>query len=109
DPLKVAHQDHPKVHPRRDRRPAHRGRVKGTTKLFDPGVEASLGQHLVQLPVERMSRRLRQLVRGHPHSLLLAPASSQSHRDSCFVREARSTSDGRYSTTAVKGTFSTGC
>ena len=109
DPFEVAHQNHAEVHARRDRRPTHDGRVVRLTELLDPIIELGLRQHLIQLPIKWVPRRLGQIGGCNPQPLLLRFAFTQGHRDSCFVRGGNSNPDGRHYTTAVKRTFSTGC
>jgi hypothetical protein len=67
DPLEVAHQQHPKVDPRRNRRPARRAAglvVRCAQRLHEP-VEARFGQQLVELPVKGVTLRPRQTVMRH--------------------------------------------
>ncbi len=79
DPLEEADKHHPEEDPRRDRRPAHRRRVVRAAQLLDPAIEDGLGQELVQLPIERMPVRLRQLVSHHEERPLLLDSTTQRH------------------------------
>src|SRR5205085_10835830 len=79
DALEVTDEDHAEIDARRNRGPPQGGGIVRLTAFFDPAIELSFCQKLIQLLIERMPRRLRQLRRRDPQSLLLALAFSQRH------------------------------
>ena len=80
DPLEVTHQQHAKVHARRNRWLAALLflLVVPLATSFDPAIEVGFGQQSVEPLIKRMTRRLRQAV-GHDEQRLL-PLLSLTHR-----------------------------
>src|SRR5208337_1202056 len=101
--LKVADQQHSEVHSRRDRGAAEFLGVVRRAKLFAEAVEVALAQKLIELPVERVPRRFRQLPSPHPFPLIARLRFSDGHWLS-FIQGNR----WQYNT-RVKSSFSTDC
>src|SRR5438270_6739891 len=107
DPLEITDEHHAEVHPRRDALPAPN--VVTLVILFaprlDPSVESGLSQQQVEFLVERMPRRMSQLIRRNEQRLLPRRPLAHRHRKSLPNMANRP----RQSTMPVKGLFSTGC
>jgi hypothetical protein len=80
DPLEIADHVHPEIPSRRQRRSPHARRVERLARRLDEGVEAGLGQHLLQPVVEGVSRRTRHLSPGHDQVALNTRLASHRHR-----------------------------
>jgi hypothetical protein len=80
DPFEVAHQQHAKVHARRNAAAAAAlpRLVVPAAAAFDPGIEAGRQQQGVELHIERMPLAPRQLVRRDEQRLL--PILPHAHR-----------------------------
>ena len=81
DPFEVPHEEHPKVHARRDRRSTRLVvRLEGRrAQRLHPAVERGLLQQLVERLVKPMARRPRQRRTCNPHRRLLTAATSHRH------------------------------
>jgi hypothetical protein len=90
DALEVAHEQRPKVVPRRQARPAHHRMVEARAHLLGVPIEAVLPQHAVERPIERMAGRPHLRVRHEQLVLLLALLS---HRHGSTLHEPRSLVD----------------
>ena len=110
DALEVTHQQHAEVHAGRNRRSADAAVIVRPAQLLGHAVEARLGKHLVELPIEHVSLGLWQAGGRHPHLLLLVLPFSQRHRrcppaildgDTIFLR--------KHFCNSSSPTFSTGC
>ena len=78
DPLEVADQMHPEVPPRRQRRRPQPRRIERLTERLGEGVETGLVQNPLQLVIEDVAGRPRQLVPQHHH--LILPRALPTHR-----------------------------
>src|SRR5205085_6523718 len=102
DSLEVAHQQHPEVRPRRNRRPSLTGCVERCATIFHEAIESRFVQHPIQSLVERVSRRARQRACCHPHRSVSSTAPPQRHH----LTSTRAT---LYITHCAIRTFSTSC
>jgi hypothetical protein len=106
DAFIVADQQHAKVNSRRDGPPAQAAMVVRRAHMFDRAVEIGVLQQPVELLVEDMSHRPRQIRGGHPQLLLFFPTFSQRHRRRLLCHAmATSFSCSEFSSR----TISTGC
>ena len=106
DSLEVAHQQHPEIHARRNRRPTLNRRVVRAAELFHEPIEPRLVQHLIHPLVERVPGRPGQLRGRHPQPFLHSTSTTQRHPHPPLA--ARLTIHG-YRPQLRDANFSTGC
>src|SRR5216683_1826220 len=86
DALEISHQQQAEIPPRRQTRPPHLLRVEARTLLLHVLVKAALLQQPVQLLVERMPHRPRQIRVRDPKFLLSSLLLSSAHSHARILR-----------------------